>query len=159
MRSFIVIVSTIVIAALGCSKDDPLSPESLAGIYPLAQVNGGDPSAYHPVGALNCTAAFQTGSLEIKRNHDFQLDIAYFYVCQTPSVNDGAGIITVYGDGARVINGVLYLDGCGPALTGQSTCPPWSLEVRKSSPNLAVRFLSTAALFWGDPTFTMGPRQ
>ena len=159
MRAAIALVTGALIALSGCGEDDPLSPENLAGTYPLALVNGGSPSEYHAVAAADCTAAFQTGSLIINRDHSFEFQVAYYYHCTTTNAMEGPGTIIVVGDDARIVNGVLYLDGCGPALGTPTACPAWTLDVRPSLPQLTVQFLGAAALFWGDPVFTMGPRE
>jgi hypothetical protein len=159
MRQPVAAVLTVLVLQVACSEgDDPMSPESLAGTYPLAQVNGGALAVFHPVQAFNCQAAFQSGGLEIHADDSFRLDLNYYYQCSEPSPNDGPGSLIVTGSEARVVGNALYLEGCGPPTT-MNACPPWSLEVRAASPDLTVQFLDNQARFWGDPVFTMGPRQ
>lgn len=80
MRVVMMAVLAASLVAAGCS-DDPLSPRTLAGRYPLALVNGEAPGQYFPVEAINCQAAFQQGELEIKSNSDFRLELSYYYNC------------------------------------------------------------------------------
>ncbi|HEX9564971.1 MAG TPA: hypothetical protein VF981_13400 [Gemmatimonadaceae bacterium] len=158
MRLVFMVALSVAIGMSACTDDNPLAPKSLAGTYPLLQVNSVDPGVYNPVGAVTCAAAFQTGSLRINANGSFQFDVAYYYLCDPAGASDGPGIITVAGDDSRIVGEVLYLEGCGPALGQPTQCPPWTLQIQRALPNLTVEFLSTAASFWGDPVFTMGPR-
>ena len=157
MRMAMVVVAAAFVAA-GCSKDDPLSPKSLAGTYPLALVNGEAPGKYFQVAAVACQANFSQGSLVLNRDNSFRLELSYYYHCTIDNPDEGAGTILVVGNESRVIGDVLYLDGCG-APTQTVSCPAYALQVTRAQDNLEVEFLSTFATFWNDPVFTMGPRQ
>jgi hypothetical protein len=152
------VMCAAVLATTGCSKDDPLSPKSLAGTYPLALVNGEAPGKYFQVAAVSCQGMFSQGSLVLNKDESFRLELSYYYFCSTENPDAGPGTLIVVGSDARVIGDVLYLDGCG-APTQASSCPVYALQVKRSQDNLQLEFLSSAAVFWNDPVFTMGPRQ
>ena len=77
MRLMFVVVAGAMIAGIGCSNNDPLSPKSLAGNYPLAQVNGNAPGTYFQVQAVSCTAAFTGGNLEFKTDGSFSMEALF----------------------------------------------------------------------------------
>ena len=158
-------VIAVALAFSACSDDSPLSPADIAGTYALSDVSGMGLNTPHQLAGEPCTATFSEGSMTINRNESFSLNFTYRYHCQG-SPEPGLLIqLIITGNEARNVGEWLYLSGiatsgtCGPAGNAGSPCPNYTLAVRPELPMLRVEFLDARAQFWGDPHFTLGPRQ
>jgi hypothetical protein len=147
------------LALVGCSGDDGLSPRDIAGTYALAEVNGEVPGTPLQLAGANCTAAFTSGSLTVMGSGSFVFSASYTYLCVGAPAPGLLLQLVISGDDVRTVGSSLYMTGCGPIEVQSQPCPLWSLSVRPSLPMVTVEFLDARAAFWGDPVFTMGPRQ
>lgn len=159
-RALMIVGGAIVVSCDGA--DDPLSPGDYLGQYALVQVNGKDLGWYHQLGAVDCTAAFTSGSLIMTRSphgvEQFQFRLDYNYRCLGIDPYDGTDVLVVVGTEIKADSDFLVLNGIGPDLIGGTSHDKWSLDVRPRGEDLEVRIYGLNGQFWGDPVFVMGPR-
>lgn len=160
-----VLVVAVAVALSSCSDDSPLSPADIAGTYALADVSGMGLDTPHQLGGANCTATFTGGSMTINRDEQFSLNFTYRYLCEGEPAPGLLLQLIIVGDEARNVGEWLYMTGvvtsgtCGPVGQASQPCPYWGIAVRPELPMIRVEFLDARAAFWGDPRFTLGPRQ
>lgn len=162
-RALVVAVAAVLLSA--CSDDSPLSPADIAGTYALTDVNGMGLNTPHQLGGANCTATFTDGSMTISRNDQFSLNFTYRFLCAGETAPGLLLQLIIVGDEVRNVGEWLYMTGtatsgtCGPVGNPSPPCPIYGVAVRPELPMIRVEFLDARAAFWGDPRFTLGPRQ
>lgn len=163
MRRLLLLATAAAVTA--CSDgDSALAPGDISGTYALTDVNGMGLNTPHQLAGENCTASFTEGSMTISANDDFSLNFYYRYLCQgTPAPGLLLQLI-ITGNDVRNVGEWLYMTGvatsgtCGPAGL-LPACPIFGIAVRPELSMIRVEFLDARAAFWGDPRFTLGPRQ